>query len=184
LSWIKQKAKSPSIPSIVSQTARAGYHQRPPISTVKRLALSSQQTWRISPEGKSYQQGILQPVHIQGCCFLFTFMSFRKKKMQSLLRSRPYGFFLSHVQACTNSRTFHDCLCFYLFLYCHFSAIAILPLSRKPLVAQHQWCSLTNVGQLDALIMHSTDTYISSSSLQSNVIELCMHGPPATSSSP
>jgi hypothetical protein len=72
---------------------RAGYPERPSIPTVKRLALSSQQTWRMSPKGKSYQQGILQPVHIQGCCFLFTFMSFRKKKMQSLLRSRPYGLF-------------------------------------------------------------------------------------------
>jgi hypothetical protein len=61
--------------------ARAGYPQRPSIPTVKKTRFVVATDLANVAKGKSYQQGILQPVHIQGCCFLFTFMSFRKKKI-------------------------------------------------------------------------------------------------------
>lgn len=61
----------------------------------QRLALSSQQTWRLLPKGNPYQ-GTLQPMHIQGCCFPY-FYELQKKKCNLFYDQDPMGSFPFHV---------------------------------------------------------------------------------------
>jgi len=90
-SWNKQKAKTPSIPSIVSRSSAS---RIPP----KAIPMDKDSLRRCSRPGDCRQKENLTQEFINQCIFKVvvssTFMSFRKKKCNLFYDQDPMGCFL------------------------------------------------------------------------------------------